>query len=148
MITLNGTVKFKSRKIPIFWTGEIAQHVADNFYNDNALHPYQHIEIQQMLAACKHFRKTVGMFNLHENNFVVIPFKLVSNFAVIKTAYLANYNMNTKNKIGSNEEPLIISPGVQACVDDGHYPDAEDLQRYANKIFGGKPTRKKKTTKK
>ena len=29
MIILNGSVKFRNRRIPIFWTGEFAQHLCE-----------------------------------------------------------------------------------------------------------------------
>jgi hypothetical protein len=41
---LNGIVKIRNRRVPIFWTGQHAQHIAENHIKEGR--PL-HIEVQQ-----------------------------------------------------------------------------------------------------
>lgn len=90
MITLNGSVKFRNRRLPIFWTGEFAQHLADKNKSDPRTHPYLHLQAQKLLQVCTEFKKSgksyIGIINKNGLEFYVIFF-IKSNFAIIKTCY-------------------------------------------------------------
>lgn len=90
MITLNGTLKFRGKKFPIYWTGQHAQHISEAFMNESHVHPFLHIEIQQMLQTCKIFNKNVGFVKTDTDTWIAIPFQIISNFAVIKSAYITS----------------------------------------------------------
>jgi hypothetical protein len=59
MITLNGTVKFRSRRLPIFWTGEFAQHLSERNNELPSTHPYLHVEAQQYYSNVLNLKKEV-----------------------------------------------------------------------------------------
>ena len=88
---LNGTVKIRGRKLPIFWSGEFAQHVAENYYNKSDSHPFLHVEVQKLLQTCSEFKKSgksiVGILNKNGSKIYVVFF-IRSKFAVIKTCYI------------------------------------------------------------
>ena len=92
MITLNGTVKFRSRRLPIFWTGEFAQHLADKNIQQPDTHPYQHLQAQKILQVCSNFEKSgksyVGTV-VKNGKKVFVVFFIKSNFAIIKTCYIS-----------------------------------------------------------
>ena len=90
MIALNGTVKLRNRRIPIFWTGEFAQHLAEKNVEEPTTHPYRHIQAQKLLQVCVECKKTgksyVGTVKKDGLKIFVIFF-IKSNFAIIKTCY-------------------------------------------------------------
>jgi hypothetical protein len=91
MITLNGTVKFRSRRLPIFWTGEFAQHLSERNNELPSTHPYLHVEAQQLLQQCIEFKKRgksfIGIAKKNEQK-INIVFFIKTNFAIIKTCYV------------------------------------------------------------
>lgn len=58
MIALNGSVNFRNRKLPIYWTGEFAEHLTERNNADPARHPYLHVQAQKMLQVCTEFEKS------------------------------------------------------------------------------------------
>lgn len=90
MITLNGLVKFRNRRIPIFWTGEFAQHLSEKNNNEPDTHPYLHVQAQKLLQVCTEFKKAgksyVGTIKKDGRKMFVVFF-IKSNFAIIKTCY-------------------------------------------------------------
>jgi len=92
MIALNGTVKFRGRKLPIYWTGEFAHHLSARHEELPLSPPFLHVEAQKLLQVCKQFKKAgksfVGVVNKDENE-VFVLFFIRSNFAIIKTCYIA-----------------------------------------------------------
>lgn len=90
MISLNGTVKFRSRRLPIYWTGEFAEHLAERNAKEPDTHPYLHVEAQQFLQVCTEFKKSGKSFLAtvkKDGRKVFIIFFIKSNFAIIKTCY-------------------------------------------------------------
>ena len=91
MITMNGTVKLRGRKLPIYWTGEFAQHLAERHKARPSTHPFLHIEAQKLLQKCIEFRKQgksyIGIIIVEEKE-VYIIFFVKANFAIIKTCYI------------------------------------------------------------
>lgn len=90
-MTLNGTVKFRGRRLPIFWTGEFAQHLAERNHKENETHPYLHVQAQKFLQVCTEFKKAgksyVGTVK-KDGSKIFIVFFIKSNFAIIKTYYI------------------------------------------------------------
>ena len=90
MITLNGSVKFRNRLIPIFWTGEFAQHLSQKNTTEPETHPYLHVQAQKMLQVCTEFKKSgksyIGTVKKGGMKIFVVFF-IRSNFAIIKTCY-------------------------------------------------------------
>lgn len=95
-MNLNGTVKYRNRRLPIHWTGEIAEHVADNFIHQNNTHPYLHLQIQKMLQKCKNFfvkrGSIIALCIAPDGRKTCVVFIIKSNLAVIKTCYLHGWN--------------------------------------------------------
>lgn len=91
MITLNGSVKFRSRRLPIFWTGEFAQHLSEKNISEPHTHPYLHVQAQKLLQVCTEFKNNgksyIGIINKNGKEFYVIFF-IKSKFAIIKTCYI------------------------------------------------------------
>ncbi len=91
MITLNGSVNFRNRRLPIFWTGEFAQHLAEKNKTQPVTHPYLHVQAQKLLQVCTDFKKTgksfIGTINKDGKKIYVIFF-IKSNFAIIKSCYI------------------------------------------------------------
>jgi hypothetical protein len=88
---LNGTVKIRGRKLPIYWTGEFAQHLTENNRDEPLTHPFLHLEAQKLLQSCKQFKKSgksfVGIM-FKDGREIYIVFFIRSNFAIIKTCYI------------------------------------------------------------
>ncbi len=93
---MNGSVKYRNRKFDITWTGEIAEHVADHFINQNNTHPYLHLEIQKMLQKSKAFnakRSTViAKCTAADGRKTYVIFVIKGKFAIIKTCYLYGWS--------------------------------------------------------
>lgn len=62
MITLNGSVKFRNRKIPVFWTGGFAQHLSEKNSNEPNTHPYLRVQAQKLPQVCTEFKKNGKSF--------------------------------------------------------------------------------------
>lgn len=91
MIILNGTVKFRNRKLPIFWSGEFAQHLSERNKQLPVTHPYLHVAAQKLLQQCSEFKKEGKSFiGITQKNGkkIYVPFFIKSNFAIIKTCYV------------------------------------------------------------
>lgn len=90
MISLNGSVKFRNRNLPIFWTGEFAQHLSEKNKSEPNTHPYLHVQAQKFLQVCTEFKKSgksyVGTLE-KDGTKILIVFFIKSNFAIIKTCY-------------------------------------------------------------
>ncbi len=90
-MNLNGTVKFRNRRLNIFWTGEFAQHLAERHKTDPKRHPFLHVQAQKLLQTCTEFQKSgksfIGTIELR-NRKVSIVFFIKSNFAIIKSCYI------------------------------------------------------------
>ena len=50
MNLLSGNVKVRNKKYPIIWTGQNAQHLTERYLDENSLHPFLHVQIQQLAA--------------------------------------------------------------------------------------------------
>ena len=66
---MNGKVTINNRIYLIYWSGEIAQHVSENYINDRVNHPVLHVAIQQMLVRSeivKHKNRSYVGFYQHQ----------------------------------------------------------------------------------
>lgn len=89
----NGYVKLPEGKLPIVWTGQNAQHVAENNAHQKRTHPLLHLRIQQLAAVCREWKKggknryTGTVINHpYEDKFLVV-LEVDSTFASIITCY-------------------------------------------------------------
>lgn len=48
MNLLSGNVKIRNKKYPIVWTGQNAQHLAEKHDSQKSLHPFLHVDVQQI----------------------------------------------------------------------------------------------------
>jgi hypothetical protein len=88
---LNGNITIRGRKLSIFWTGEMAEHLALRHQEDPSAHPYLHLAAQQMLQKCKGFEKAgksyLAKCNDKKGVKTYVIFFVSGKFAVIKTCY-------------------------------------------------------------
>ncbi len=83
IVTLNGSVKFRNRRLPIFWTGEFAQHLSEKNSNEPKTRPYLHVQAQKFLQVCTKFKKSGKSYvgNIKKNGReVYVIFFIKSNF--------------------------------------------------------------------
>ena len=90
----SGYIKHRNRKIPIIWDGQHAQHVAQNYYNQNGSHPYLHVKVQQLAKRVKKWEKVkstnrryFGFVKPTKNTRVLVLVEISNNFASIITCY-------------------------------------------------------------
>lgn len=90
-MTLNGTVKIRGHKLPIYWTGEFAQHLAEKHIEKPLTHPFLHLQAQKLLQVCTEFKKQGKSYLrtvIKNGDKILIVFFIKSNFAIIKTCYI------------------------------------------------------------
>lgn len=99
---LSGSVHIRNRKLPILWAGINAQHVAEDYINDNNNHPLLHIDIQKALQKAEIINnrgRWQGYYESPDNEKFFIPIDVYSKFVAIKTCYKLNYStMNDAKK--------------------------------------------------
>lgn len=86
----SGYIKFRNRKLHILWTGQFAQHVAENHIKNKYLYPYLHVEIQQSLKILKEFNRNGKRYiaiKEESNGCLFIVFQIRTIFAEIVTSY-------------------------------------------------------------
>lgn len=131
----NGTIKIGYNSYPINWTGQYAQHVAENYINGKENHILLHVEIQQALSKCKQdeiFRENGNTyFGLKEvsDGTIFVSFIKSSNFVSITTGYKMSTTPNKIKKgrgIGTAKQVLPIAyEQVTTELADGFYGDDE-----------------------
>jgi len=155
---MSGNVSFRNRKLPILWTGQMAQHVAENYIQQPDTHPFLHIEIQQ---ACMFVR----IWEKHKNASsyrgyskingidVVVVIEIKVNFVIIKSCFKGKEAKMTGAEIsGIIDEMGLSYPDhiYQEMVDIGankNFQEAkEDLDKSTYNRYV-KPYLKKKKTK-
>lgn len=97
----SGFCTIRKRKLPILWTGQYAQHLAEEHISDSTSHPFLHIEAQKHLQKGEVLKNKAGYICLSKlnNQTVLVPVIVKPNFVIIKTAYAvggtaANYKQN------------------------------------------------------
>lgn len=86
----SGKVKINNIKYPILWDGEHAEHIAKNYIEDNKIHPFLHIRIQQLLINAITIQTTTGIYSFNydsEYGYVVVILIKSTNFVRIKTCF-------------------------------------------------------------
>lgn len=89
----SGNVNIRSRKIPIVWTGQFAEHVAFTYINEKSVHHFLHVEIQQMCQKAEFTKISKSVYNAYveKNNILyVIIGELHTNIFYPKTCYKTN----------------------------------------------------------
>lgn len=90
MATKNALITIRNRRCELKLTFQYADHIMNNFINDNAIHPLNFLQIQKVAKSCKftHAYKRIyfGRANFSGNNFQVVVI-LEQHNAIIKTCY-------------------------------------------------------------
>jgi hypothetical protein len=91
MNLLSGNIKARNKKYPIVWTGQNAQHLAERHVDENSLHPFLHMEVQQMAQTAVwkkegNTRTYYAKVEVNKGKFWIIGI-LHSHFFEIKTCY-------------------------------------------------------------
>lgn len=112
MNLLSGYIKIGGKRKPLLWTGEIAQHVHDNYMSD-AAHDMLHMELQQTMRKCIYIKsagagkKYFGLKVISSNMAFQCVVVLFPNFAKILTGYkipIQNLNAAKQKAIAGNSK--------------------------------------------
>lgn len=107
----SGKVKIGYNTYPIIWTGEHAEHIAENYFIEKGDHIMLHKEIQQCLSGSVILkrsgtnRKYFGLYEHKSYNCIIFTaFLLNSSFVSITTSYKmgGEINMAIKQKRGQS----------------------------------------------
>lgn len=88
MNTYCGTTKLRTRKLPILWTGQNAEHIHDNHVADPEHRPL-HLEIQKALQAAGNHplrAKTYVGIKEESGHTIAVTWYKISNLAEVKSA--------------------------------------------------------------
>ncbi len=91
MVNLNGLVKFRNRNLPIYWTGEFAQHLSEKHIAEPHTHPYLHVQAQKLLQVCTDFKKAGKSYIatiMKDDKQIIVIFFIRTKFAIVKTCYV------------------------------------------------------------
>ena len=89
----SGFITFRNRKIGIVFSGESAEHIMDNYINENQLHPLKHQRIQQLAKVVSDWKKeSVKRYSaIVTDDKTGIRFKIITEvytkFAIIITCF-------------------------------------------------------------
>lgn len=91
----SGYILHRTRKIPIIWDGEHAQHVAEEHIEDKGSHPLLHVRIQQLAKSVKKWeqakkgskRYSSKVIDKESNKNFLVVIEIWSKFAYIITCY-------------------------------------------------------------
>ena len=90
----NGSVVINDKKYAINWTGQYAQHIAENYLNGKPQHNILHVEIQQVLSKAKNITKdgkrTYHTYSETKNGIIFVAFVKNKDFVDIITGYKIN----------------------------------------------------------
>jgi hypothetical protein len=90
MNLLSGSIKARNTKYPIVWTGQNAQHLAERHVDENSLHPFLHVEVQQMAQKAKWEKESGRTYYAYvfvgESRYVMFGI-LHNTFFELKTCY-------------------------------------------------------------
>lgn len=140
----NGNVKIGYKSYPINWTGQYAQHIAENFINEKQNHTILHIEIQQALSRCpescivKDGNNTYSAYKEISNGTIFVSFIKHNNLATITTGYKMNTTTNKamKNKIGKSIQTIEVDKThIDIWVNDGVASTPEEAETRLRKLF-------------
>jgi hypothetical protein len=89
----SGYITFRARKIGITFSGEKAQHIAEEHFKSPKTHPLLHIRIQQLAAQVKNWNKqganryTGTAIDNISGSVIFIAADIYPKFAIIVTAF-------------------------------------------------------------
>ena len=86
----SGNITHRGRKMPIVWTGQFAEHVADTYINEKSVHHFLHVDIQQMCQKANFIKDKNSVFvaNVIKNNLnYLIVGEIHLNIFYPKTCY-------------------------------------------------------------
>ena len=56
----NGTIKVRNRRVEIYWLGQFATHVMEEYNQNDGIHNFTHQEIQNSLRKSRNIEKIAG----------------------------------------------------------------------------------------
>lgn len=123
----NGSVNINGRKYAINWTGQYAQHVAENFIIGKQTHSILHIEIQQALRQSKKIIKdgtnSFAAYSDVSDGVILVYFIKSTKFANITTGFKMKSTADkvSKNKrIGNTKQVFYIyKEDIETVYSDG-----------------------------
>lgn len=85
----SGSIKFGSKRLPILWTGQHAQHLAEEHIADSVSHPFLHVTAQQWAGKCKYTQgRSYGFARFTTGMVVICPVLKKRNFVILRSCYL------------------------------------------------------------
>lgn len=147
----NGSVTINRKKYAINWTGQYAQHVAENYMKEKPSHTILHIEIQQALKNSKNIIKdgtnTYSAYTDVLDGVILVYFIKSTKFANITTGFKMKSTADkvSKNKrIGNAKQVFQIQrEDIEAVYSDGMIVDSREeaeqwLMRFWTKVYKSK----------
>ena len=156
---LSGSITIRSRKLPLVWTGEKAQHVAENYMLNDGIHVYLHVQAQQFARKGHPFpqggKRYIAVSNAGGNNWIIVPLQYEGKFVLILSCFLEKNQpfdtLKKQKRIGSvagkkSKKPKVsltppqdfqLSEGaIKATIDVGFDPEKvrRSLWLFANGI--------------
>jgi len=89
----SGFINFRNRKVGIVCSGQSAEHITDNYINENKLHPLKHQRIQQLAKEVKDWtQESVKRYSgIARDDKIGIRFKIIievyTKIAILITCY-------------------------------------------------------------
>ena len=146
-IITNGYIKVKNRRVEVYWTGQLATHVMENFIDPNEPeHDFNHNDIQKSIKKAKtkdieKFKKKKRVwlaFTQHDRGIYVTHFILTPKQAVIQTNYYASDTMEKAKKRfgikGVKKQKFNPHNPFEYKVSQGERRDLEKLQKIAEEM--------------
>ena len=140
----NGSFKYRNRKYLINWRGENAQHIAEQYINENKLHPFLHVQIQKLLQKAVITKKGRNIYGIANSDLgiIKIPFIIEGSLAHIKTAYKMS-NIKTKapslikgiRGVTHSKQEKWLTRMSQMTIDVCFHEEPEDAEEFLDHIY-------------
>lgn len=158
---LSGIINIRNRSLPLTWSGQTAEHLADGHWDTPSLHPYMHVQAQQFARKGKIFHKRAkNYFSFCANpggGWVVVPLLLSGNFVIVRSCYVENHSAldtlkkqkgvgsaKSKSKAKVKWSALQFSDDVIAATEAIGVSKKELQQCFADMLNGKQPLNKKR----
>lgn len=126
---LSGKITIRNRKLPIVWSGEIAQHITENYIKTPGSHPLLHMDIQKFASKIKKWvraskGKTYKGYGIFDGINFVVYIVQKPQFAQIKTCFKRKEDFMDNTTISG----IVEEHGL--AYDDHIYQELVDLKIY------------------
>ncbi len=152
----SGIITFRGRKIPLYWSGEKAEHLAVDYTNQHHVHPYLHVQAQQLARRGKIFpsgNRHVSV-NLLPEHWVVVPLLFTRRNCLICSCFIHHLNDTAATKkyggVGKLKKKKYTPADFEFTADEERAAVASGLTVESVKnalcmyLNGAKPLNKKK----